>query len=333
MRSICCALLTLFAAVAAGQPTNGNLSCTPDYSRPEGGVEVFIRTNNFHRFKTPQVFFGGVPSPRVTVINPDLVSAVAPAHAAGIVDVTMTDGDVVLRSYSPFAYEPLLEEILIPVAYLPIQANYGTRWVSEISVYNDSDDPVPIDPEICSFIGLYSDCSKSARHVPPHSSMRIEPWSAYANYPELLLLPPADHADRLHFTVRLRETSRDPDGPGTEIPVVRSRDFQQKQVWLSSIPTSTRFRSTLRVYTRWSTVTVRVKDNTTGELLKEWSIPRFFPTDSDPLGTVTIPGLLEAAEVRSHEKVRIEVESGSPVWALLTLTDNESQHLQIFTPQ
>jgi hypothetical protein len=37
--------------------------------------------------------------------------------------------------------------------------------------------------------------------------------------------------------------------------------------------------------------------------------------------------------VRSHEKVRIEVEAGSPVWALLTLTDNESQRVQIFTPQ
>ncbi|MBV8543818.1 MAG: hypothetical protein JO088_03645 [Acidobacteria bacterium] len=149
----------------------------------------------------------------------------------------------------------------------------------------------------------------------------------------MTLRPPADHADRLHFTVRLREMSRDPDGPGTEIPVLRSRDFQQKKVWLSSIPTSSRFRSTLRVYTRWYSVTVRVKDNASGEVLKEWLIPHYFPTDVDTLGTVTLAGLLEAPEVRSHERVRIEVESASPVWALLTLTDNESQRVQIFTPQ
>jgi hypothetical protein len=133
--------------------------------------------------------------------------------------------------------------------------------------------------------------------------------------------------------VRLRETSRDPDGPGIEIPIVWSRDFQQTKVWLPFVPVSVHFRSTLRVYTRWYSVTVRVKDNATGELLKEWTIHRSFPTDSDPFGTVTIPGLLEAAEVCSHERVRIEVESETPVWALLTLTDNESQRVQIFTPQ
>jgi hypothetical protein len=333
MRFLSCALLTLLATVAAGQPTNGNLFCSPNYSVPEGGAEITIQTNNFHRFKAPQVFFGGVPSPHVTVVDPDTVKAVTPAHAVGIVDVTMIDTDALLHSDFPFAFTPVLDQIIIPIAYQPIDANYGTRWASEISVFNDSDDTVPIDPELCNSIGLWFDCSKGARRVPPHSSMRVEPWSKYADYPALILRPPADHADRLHLTVRLHETSRDPDGPGTEIPVLRSRDFQQNKVWLTSIPTSTRFRSTLRVYTRWYAVTVRVRDNVTGELLKEWSIPRSYPTDSDPFGTVTIPGLLEAAEVRSHERVRIEVEAGSPVWALLTVTDNESQRVQIFTPQ
>jgi hypothetical protein len=330
MRLMSFLVLILIATAAAGQ--TGNLWCNPNYSVPEGGAEITIRPNNYHQFKAPQVYFGVVPSPRVTVVNSDSIKAVAPAHAVGVVDVTVIDTDAILHTYSPFAFKPVLDQIIIPIAYQPIEANYGTRWASEISVFNDSDETVPIDPEVCD-IFFWFDCSQGARRVPPHSSMRIEPWSTQARYPELILRPPADHADNLHFTVRLRETSRDPDGPGTEIPVLRSRDFQQKQVWLTSIPTSTRFRSTLRVYTRWYAVTVRVKDNATGELLKEWSIPRFYPTDSDPFGTVTIPGLLEAAEVRSHEKVRIEVEAGSPVWALLTLTDNESQRVQIFTPQ
>jgi hypothetical protein len=335
MRFISCALLTLLAAVAAGQPAIGNLSCYPNHAVPEGGGEIAIGTNNGHRFKAPQVFFGGVPSPRVT-LDPFTVKAVAPAHATGIVDVTMIDGDVVLRSVRPFAYEPILEEILIPIAYPPISANFGTRWVSDVSVYNDSDDTVPIDPELCftPLIELWADCSQGARRVAPHASMRIEPYFASANYPWMLLYPPAEHAARLHFTVRLRETSRDAEGPGIEIPIVRSRDFQQTQVLLPFVPVNVHFRSTLRVYTRSLGVTVRVKDNATGELLKELTILRSFPTDVDTFGTVTIPGLLEAAEVRSHERVRIEVEcGGDPVWALLTLTDNESQRVQIFTPQ
>src|SRR5689334_13320496 len=80
MRFLSCALLTLLATVASAQSTNGNLFCNPGYSVPEGGAEITIRTNNFFRFKAPQVFFGGVPSPHVTVPDPDTVKAVTPAH-------------------------------------------------------------------------------------------------------------------------------------------------------------------------------------------------------------------------------------------------------------
>jgi len=330
MRLVIASLLTLIAAAASGQ-TN-DLYCYPNYSVPEGGIEVTIQSNQRHQFKAPQVFFGDVSSPRVTLVNPDIVKAVVPAHPRGLVALTVRDGDVVLSMFSPFAYVPVLEEILIPIAFQPIVTN-GTRWVSDISIYNDSDDTVSIDPEECNFIGLWSYCSQGGRRVPPRSSMRIEPRFTSADRPAMFLYPPTDQADRLHLSVRLRETTRDPDGPGTEIPVVRSRDFKKLQVWLPSVPVSVRFRSTLRVYTRANFVTVRVKDNATGELLKEWTGRQFSPTDSDPFGTLTFPGLLEAAEVRSHEKVRIEVESWLPVWALLTLTDNESQRVQIFTPQ
>jgi hypothetical protein len=328
MRFIYYILLALFATAAAAQDFN----FYPSFDEPKGGAEIHILATSSSgslRFTAPQVFFGDVPSPRVTLLNAYQVTAVAPAHAIGYVSVTVRDHGALLQSSSQFVFAPKVEEIIIPIAFQPISAAFGTRWVSDISVFNDSDDSVAIDPELCSSLGLVFICSQPPRRVPPHSSMRIEP----SGYPAMILRPPADHADRLHFTVRLRETSRDPDGPGTEIPVVRSRDFQREQVWLSSIPTSSRFRSTLRVYTRWYSVTVRVKDNATGELLKEWLIPRSFPTDSDPFGTVTLPGLLEMPEIRSHERVRIEVESETPVWALLTLTDNESQRVQIFTPQ
>ena len=331
MRLISFAILTLFAATASAQ--TDDLYSSPNYSVPEGGVEVIIRSNQHHQFKTPQVFFGDVPSPRVTLVDPDTVKAVTPAHPRGLVALTVRDGDVVLRVFGPFAFVPVLEEILIPVAFQPIVTN-GTRWVSEISVFNDSDQTVSVDREECSFISLWSDCSQGARRIPPRSSMRIEPRFTYADQPAMFLRPPANQADHLHFSVRLRETTRDPDGPGTEIPVVRSRDFQKTQVWLPSVPVSVRFRSTLRVYTRSYFVVVRVRDDATGDLLKEWSTPRLTPTDVDSFGTVTYPGLLEAPEVRSHERVRIEVEAlGIPVWALLTLTDNESQRVQIFTPQ
>ena len=337
MRLIHYVLLTLFATAAAAQ--NNDFNFYPGFDEPKGGAEIHISSVGSYgilRLTAPQVFFGDVPSPRVTLLSAYAVTAVVPAHAIGVVKVTMRDNGVLLRSLGQFIFEPKVEEIIIPIAFQPISAAFGTRWVSDISVFNDSDDSVAIDPELCFVypIGPVT-CSQPRRRVPPHSSMRIEP-SGDADYPAMHLLPPADHASNLHFTVRLRETSRDPDGAGTEIPVVRSRDFQQQHVWLSAIPTSTRLRATLRVYTRGDLVTVRVRDNATGELLSEREARRYYPTDSDPFGTLTFSDLLESAVVRAHDKVRIEVESqraDSPVWAMVTLTDNESQRVQIFTPQ
>jgi len=330
MRLIHCLLLTLLATTAAAQ--NNDFSFSPRSAPPEGGTEIQI-VSNTSPFTAPQVFFGDVASPHVTLVDSRTIKAVAPAHAVGIVSLTVRDTISLFHSTGQFVFEPLLDEIIIPIAFQPINASFGTRWVSEVSVYNDSDDAVTIDPEICSFIGLASLCGEPVRRVPPHASMSIQPSSSWAAEPAMDLRPPADHADRLHFTVRLRETSRDPEGPGTEIPVIRSRDFQKNQVWLPSIPTNVRFRSTLRVLTRYFYIIVRVKDDTTGELLFEQTIPRSFPTDSDPLGTVTLSDLLASAAVRTHKKVRIEVEAPSPVWAMLTLTDNETQRVQIFTPQ
>jgi hypothetical protein len=330
MRTIVGLLLTLWASAVLGQTSD--FYFYPNYSPPEGGMEIHISANGSLRFASPQVFFGGVPATRVTLESANMITAVAPAHTVGIVFVTVRDNGGNFSSASPFAFVPVLEEILIPVALQPTGASYGTRWVSEISVYNDSDDIVPIDPEICSAIGWFYDCSQYARRVPPHASMIIEP----RQYAETMLLhPPADHAARLHFNVRLRETSRDPDGPGTEIPVVRGQELKQTHLWLPSIPTSARFRATLRVYTRAQSITVRVRDDASGELLYEREITRPpLATDSDPFGTEMLNDVLASAAVRARAKARIEVEAHSfPVWALLTLTDNETQRVQIYTPQ
>ncbi|MEA2235510.1 MAG: hypothetical protein QOC81_234 [Thermoanaerobaculia bacterium] len=330
MRFIANIFLTMLAVTAAGQTYDFDFY--PGYAVPQGGTEIQIVANGSVRFVAPQVFFGGVPSPHVTLVDSKTIKALAPAHAVGVVILTILDNGALLTSARDFAFAPELEQIIFPIAIQAIDASHGTRWMSDISVYNDSDQAVPIDPEICFDIVRLFDCSQSARRIPPHSSMRIEPWSTSADYPWMILRPPADLAGRLHFSSRLRELSRDPDGPGTEMPVLRSRDFQQNQVWLASVPTNGRFRSTLRVFTRGYSVVVRVRDAATGELLSEREIPRFFPTDSDPFGTVTLNDLFSPA-VRARETVRIEVESTSPVWALLTLTENETQRVQIFTPQ
>lgn len=220
MRLIHYVLLTLLATTAAAQ--NNDFHFYPGRAEPQGGaeIEILANSNSYVRFTAPpEVFFGDVPSPRVTLVGNYQANAVAPAHPIGIVSVTLRYNGAVLRSIGQFVFEPKTEEIIIPIAFQPINAAFGTRWVSDISVYNDSDDAVAIEPELCSSLGMTFVCDHPIRRVPPHSSMRIEPLSVWPDYPEMILHPPADHAGNLHFTVRLRETSRDPDGPGPSISV------------------------------------------------------------------------------------------------------------------
>jgi hypothetical protein len=331
MRTAICVLVTLLAHGAAAAPND--ITFYPRSGAPGGGTEVHIvRNNSVLRFTAPQVFFDGVPSPRVTLLNAFEVIAVAPPHAIGIVPVTVVDNGGVLGSLAQFVFEPELEEIIIPIALKLVDGSYGTRWASEISVYNESDDSVSIDPEICYSFGSPHLCTGSVRRVAPHSSLNIESLGE-SSYPAMFVLPPADHADRLHFTVRLHEISRDPDGVGTEVPVVRARDFKNKQVWLPSVPTTSRFRSTLRVLTRGTEIIVRVFDDATGALLSGQTTHRYLPTDVDAFGTLTLPGVLSSPDIRARKRVRIEVQSNSQVWAILTLTDNETQQVQLFTPQ
>ena len=325
---VVCALMV--AVSAAGQEL---LSFYPRTAVPEGGTEIQLRSSRHYRqFNAPQVFFGDVPAAQTTLVASNSITAVTPPHPIGIVTIRVVDDGETLEG-DDFVFEPEYEEILIPVALNAVDAGHGTRWVSEISVYNDSDERISIDPEICWSLGSPVPCSYPTRWVEPHSSLAIEPRWSSLNQPAMLVMPPANRADHLHFTVRLHELSRNPDGPGLQIPVVRASQFQRTKVWLPSVPTTAGHRSALRIYTRSHEVAVRVRDEATGELLQERVIERWIPTDTDSFGTVSVHDLLSSPDIAIHPRVRIEVEGRFPVWAMLSLTNNETQRVELFTPQ
>lgn len=330
------ALCTLTLFFASGAAADSDLDFYPSSGTPKGGTEVHVhaKTGRYWRFSDPQVLFGGIPSPNITRVNDSTIIAVTPPHEVDIVDVQVLDRGGVY-TVGTFVFVPELEQILIPIALTAVDGGRGTRWISEISVYNDSDERVPIDPQICYSIGSPRFCSRPVRWVEPRSTMKIEPpeWTGH-DHPAMRLWPPAEQADRLSFTVRLHELSKGAGGPGVEIPVARARDFKHKQVSLPSVPTAlSGYRSTLRIYSSDPEVTVRIRDEETGQILEEYRLERGAPTDVDLFDTATLHDLLSSPAVRAREKVRIEVEARLPVWAMLSLTHNETQHVLLFTPQ
>ncbi|HKY29503.1 MAG TPA: phospholipase D-like domain-containing protein [Pyrinomonadaceae bacterium] len=67
-------------------------SVSPASGPDSGGTQVSISGSSFASGATVQ--FGGVPATNVNVVNATLMTATTPAHAAGTVDVTVTNSDL-----------------------------------------------------------------------------------------------------------------------------------------------------------------------------------------------------------------------------------------------
>ena len=67
-------------------------SVTPNTGSTAGGTPVTITGTNF--FNPSTVTFGGVAATNVVFVSGTTITATTPAHAAGVVDVVVTDGGV-----------------------------------------------------------------------------------------------------------------------------------------------------------------------------------------------------------------------------------------------
>jgi len=85
---------------------------TPNWAPEEGGTEIAITGTNFR--EGAEVTFGGAQATEVTVLSDAELTCVAPAHAAGIVDVRITNPDkqrAVLRN--SFGFGSVLANVTI----------------------------------------------------------------------------------------------------------------------------------------------------------------------------------------------------------------------------
>lgn len=76
-------------------------SITPNADKAAGGATVTITGIRFAA--TPTVLFGSTPSTGVTFIDETQITATVPAHAVGVVDVTVTNPDGLLDVF-PFSF-------------------------------------------------------------------------------------------------------------------------------------------------------------------------------------------------------------------------------------
>jgi hypothetical protein len=160
----------------------------------------------------------------------------APPHAPGAVDVVVDLGSHTVTSkaaliyYDPASTDPaIFEPILFPVSFQGPGA-LGSQWVTENFIASDTpaffrDRPACCSSVITSSVQLLNDAN---------------PWGH-------VLYAIRGTTDSLTLASRIRDTSRQAQTAGTEVPVVRERDFRSRLRFMN-IPVDARYRVMLRLW-------------------------------------------------------------------------------------
>lgn len=341
-----------FASAAMASPVI--TSITPRSGPVTGGTTVQIHGTGFSNncvicsppFGDPEVYFGSSLAASVRYMGPNLIEAVTPAHVPADVSVSVyqLDGsdpnyDVLENAFSfegdvYTAFDPLLFPIFLP----PVPGQAGSQFVTTARLWNKGLTPV-------AFFGYDRTCTTIDPPVSARDLFGLEPRQDYelTLWPEcsdsiakLFFIPKGDKS--LAASLRVSETSKQAQNHGVEIPVVRLEDFSES-IALLNVPVDPKFRLTMRIYglnrgpnfvnlsfgNRSLQVPLRIGRTIFDPSYAE--ITDFAPADTAPPSPRQDDMTVLVGSPRGPGDVV------SPIWAFITVTNNETQHITTITPQ
>jgi hypothetical protein len=346
-------LLTASTALASPVIT----SVTPNAGPVSGGTTVVIRGTGFSDYcifctpaliVDPQVLFNGVRAADVEFIDSTTLKVVTPPHVPGSVSVAVIQADGSEPDHDTLAngftyqgdvydaYDPVLFPIFTP----PVFGQGDSEFRTTAEFWNRSlNQPV-------TFYGLDTSCTLIDPPLYPEMPFTLQARQTHAfnlwpdcsqTIGKLFYVPKGDHS--LAASLRVWEVTRQGENHGVEIPVVRREDFDEESIALVSVPTDPKFRLTLRVYglNRGSTFVNVTWDGNLVQLPLQFSNNIFEPsyavmTDFTPApGRTILPFVNVLVEVPRGPGGA--VIPGTPIWAFITVTNNETQAITTITPQ
>jgi len=251
------------------------------------------------------------------------------------------------------------ERVLIPLVFQSERPGaYGSRWVSDLIIRNESDSPVQIFQSECSF---FCECvGFECETVPTPAHSRFGEYGAFDSFnptsPGALIYIGRSAGSAVAMQSRIRDVSRLNQSWGTEVPVVRESDLLSGTAYLLDVPLDPRFRLHLRAYavsslTGEAHLRATVLDDATGEILAVVPL-RLNPggvggqAGRQPLLEGQRPSHPAYAEIgalhtlipagRGTTRLRVMLTPESPglkYWAFLAITNNDTQHVTLVTPQ
>ena len=293
----------------------------------------------------------------VIEVSPTHIELLVPARPHGTVaevkvrvqrkgEVVVKDGfrwDSTSTSSNPADYK----RYLIPVAGPDRPGAGGSIWTTEWTLYSALNFP---------FTMIWSRCLPN---VSPCPGPVVEPGlSRPPIYPRgdggegAFVYVPALVAGGTAMSLRVRDLSKNAANHGTEIPVVTDADYTNQGrgvIRLLDIPTDAKYRVTLRIYgpnESAKEVSVSVV-NESGSLAEhhaiflsgsEEAVPETFPlhpayAQLDPLTpAIRAAGPRVQIQIYAFHDVLISPPPIYPIWAFVTITNNETQQVTTVTP-
>jgi hypothetical protein len=141
--------------------------------------------------------------------------------------------------------------------------------------------------------------------------------------------------DSLTLASRIRDTSRQAQTAGTEVPIVRESDFRGRLRFLN-VPVDARYRVTLRLWSLDETPQfVAAVDSTSFPPQKQTLAVSKIPGTSMSFASMDVTSLLTEA---SGNPANLIVTTASAlsvapsIWGMLSITNNDTQQVTIISP-
>lgn len=279
-----------------------------------------------------------VPRTDITATADGALTFKPPNHEEGLVEVVVTRQSGTTTLPGALYYFDhngtdlsIFERILFPILEQSGGA-LGSQWVSEAAIANPKPWPIVnrnyVEPFVCILIDY--PCFERI------DAGQIRTFNGDGFPRGVLLYSPRAESPNLAFSLRVRDTSRQAEGFGTHIPIVRESEmFTNTALTLLDVPIDPRYRTKVRMYvldaaahTAQVTV-VRPNEASVTERSRTYDVPV-------SAHDFIYPGYAEfdvpagRADERAHVYVRIG-DRETPSWAFASVTNNETQQVTIVT--
>jgi len=285
---------------------------------------------------------GNVTATSVTSSSPNDFIATFPTLQPGTYDVSISYNDhsatavaaltIIDPNVTVTQQAASLERVLVPLVFSGPGA-FGSQWTTEVAITNAAD--VPLD--------IFKSPFTNSPPLEPGET-RMLTTSTTGQLPTgMFLYVPRGEERSLQFNALVRDLSRQSEQLGTELPIVRESEFFHQRFNLMNVPADSRYRVALRTYALGAApVVLSIYRMSDASLLVRDTLQVGSFSSTQPANVTVSDLVVKYPQLAGAGSLRVEIQRpfegiygpfDPGIWAFISVTNNETQHVTIISPQ